>query len=421
MDRHDHRAIANRMDLFHQQEEGPGMVFWHPRGWALYRVVEDYIRRLMRRGGFEEIRTPQVLARALWEASGHWEKFADNMFTTSDGERQHALKPMSCPAHVQVFAKRLRSFRDLPLRYAEFGGCHRNEPSGALHGLMRTRAFHQDDAHIFCSEAQVTGEVARFCRLLMQAYADFGFADLRVAFSTRPARRAGAEAEWDRAEAMLAQAAREAGLVFEIDPGEGAFYGPKLDFHLRDAHGREWQCGTVQLDLVLPERLGARYVDAEGARARPVMIHHAVLGSLERFIGILLEHHRGSLPLWLAPDQVVVAPITPAEACHARRLADRLAEAGLRARADLRSETLSRRIVDAHEDGVPVVLAIGQREVREGTVTLRRRDGTQVVERLDAAIVALQEEARPPSDRERAVTPVSAALSPAVAKTRNPC
>ncbi len=388
MDENDHRAIANRMDLFHQQEEGPGMVFWHPRGFALYRIIEDHIRGHMKRSGFREIRTPQLLARELWEKSGHWEKFAGNMFVIDDDEHAHALKPMSCPAHVQVFNKRVRSFRDLPLRLAEFGACHRNEPSGALHGLMRTRAFVQDDAHIFCAPDDVEYEVARFCRMLFQIYDAFGFDDVAVAFSTRPDKRAGSDEAWDCAEAALEAAAKAAELDYRVDPGEGAFYGPKLDFHLRDSHGRDWQCGTVQLDLVLPERLDASYIDSDGQRARPVMIHHAVLGSIERFIGMLLEHHSGDLPLWLAPEQVIVANITDASAPYAHEVASKLEADGLRVALDVRSDRIAKKIIDARSAGIPVLAAVGEREARDGTVSLRQRDGSQDVVALnDAACV----------------------------------
>ena len=393
MDPLDHRSIANRMDLFHQQEEGPGMVFWHPRGFAIYRIVEDYVRRLMRGAGFREIRTPQLLARSLWEKSGHWDKFGDNMFSLGENGQSHALKPMSCPCHVQIFNKRLRSFRDLPVRLAEFGACHRDEPSGSLQGLMRTRAFVQDDAHIFCTEDQVVDEVARFCRLLKDAYADFGFEEVRVAFSTRPEIRAGTDAVWDRTEAALEAAARAAGLDYHLDPGEGAFYGPKLDFHLRDNRGREWQCGTVQLDMVLPERLDARYADAEDRRVRPVMIHHAVLGSVERFIGILLEHHRGKLPLWLAPDQIVVASIGRDQAECAEQVAAELAAADLRVVTDTSAERLSRKIMDAREAGIPILMAVGKREAADGTVSVRRQDGEQEVLPLEDAVAALRAEA----------------------------
>lgn len=389
----DHRSIANRMDLFHQQDEGAGQVFWHPRGFALYRVIEDYLRRRMRRMGFHEVRTPQLLSRALWEESGHWEKFAGNIFVVEHEHGSLALKPMSCPAHVQIFNKRQRSFRDLPLRLCEFGACHRNEPSGGLHGLLRTRAFVQDDAHVFCSMAQVEAEVARFCRLLLEVYADFGFAVPRVAFSTRPAVRAGSEAQWDEAEVRLEAAARAAGLDFQLDPGEGAFYGPKLDFHLEDARGREWQCGTVQLDLVQPERLGAAYVDAGGAERRPVMLHHAVLGSMERFIGMLLEHHAGVLPLWLAPDQIVVASIRDGDRGYAEDAAGVLADAGFRVVTDLRGERLARKIVDAREAGVPLLAAVGPREASDRTLALRRRDGSRQLLPLAAAAETLRAEA----------------------------
>ncbi|MCG8692896.1 MAG: threonine--tRNA ligase, partial [Minwuiales bacterium] len=371
MDDNDHRAIGNRMDLFHQQEEGAGMVFWHPRGFALYHVIEDYIRRRMRAAGYREVRTPQLLSRSLWQASGHWEKFGDNMFALpGDDGHAPALKPMNCPGHIQIFNKRTRSFRDLPLRLAEFGACHRDEPSGALLGLMRTRAFVQDDAHVFCTEDDIVAEVARFCDLLRRVYTDFGFDDMAVAFSTRPDVRAGSDAVWDRAEAALADAAKEAGLDCRTQPGEGAFYGPKLEFALRDSRGREWQCGTVQVDLVLPERLDAAYVDADNKRQRPVLLHHAVLGSIERFIGILLEHHRGRLPLWLAPEQIAVASITEAAADYAGEVAARFEEVGFRVALDTRKARLPRKIVDAREAGIPLLAAVGAREAEAGTVAL---------------------------------------------------
>jgi threonyl-tRNA synthetase len=397
MDIDDHRAIANRLDLFHQQEEGPGMVFWHPRGYALYRLVEDYIRGRMRRAGFREIRTPELLARSLWEASGHWQKFGDNMFAFDDGERAFALKPMSCPGHIQVFNKRLRSHRDLPIRYAEFGACHRNEPSGALQGLMRTRAFVQDDAHIFCTEAQIEGEVARFCDLLRAVYRDFGFPDFTVGLSTRPPQRAGSDEMWDRAEAALAAAAEAAGLAPRLQPGEGAFYGPKLEFILEDRHGREWQCGTIQLDFVLPERLDVTYIDAANQRVRPAMLHQAVLGSIERFLAMLLEHYRGRLPLWLAPDQLVVASIGEAQAAYAARVADAFAQQDFRVALDVRPERLSRKIVDAREAGIPVLIAVGVREAQAGTVSLRRDDGSQTALPLAQAIELLRPDAFPSS------------------------
>ena len=376
-DIYDHRVLGTRLDLFHQQEEGPGMVFWHPRGFALYRVIEDYVRRRMREHGFAEIRTPQLLSYSLWEQSGHADKFANEMYRLNSGNRPFALKPMSCPGHVQVFSKRLRSVHDLPLRYCEFGACHRDEPSGALQGLMRTRSFTQDDAHIFCTPEQVEGEVQRFCELLRGIYADFGFGAPLVLFSTRPAKRAGDDATWDRAEAALAMAARRAGIDFGIRSGEGAFYGPKLEFHLRDSHGRAWQCGTVQLDFVLPERLNAEYVASDGSRQRPVLIHHAVLGSLERFIGMLLEHHQGALPLWLAPEQVVVACVTTAQEGYARKAAAALGRDGYRVTVDGRPERIGRKIAEAHEQGVPLLAIAGAREMERGTLTFRRRDGGQ--------------------------------------------
>lgn len=394
MDDNDHRAIGNRMDLFHQQEEGAGMVFWHPRGFALYHVIEDYIRRRMRAAGYREVRTPQLLSRSLWQASGHWEKFGDNMFALpGDDGHAPALKPMNCPGHIQIFNKRTRSFRDLPLRLAEFGACHRDEPSGALLGLMRTRAFVQDDAHVFCTEDDIVAEVARFCDLLRRVYTDFGFDDMAVAFSTRPDVRAGSDAVWDRAEAALADAAKEAGLDCRTQPGEGAFYGPKLEFALRDSRGREWQCGTVQVDLVLPERLDAAYVDADNKRQRPVLLHHAVLGSIERFIGILLEHHRGRLPLWLAPEQIAVASITEAAADYAGEVAARFEEVGFRVALDTRKARLPRKIVDAREAGIPLLAAVGAREAEAGTVALRRMDGNSEVLAVDAAIDRLAPEA----------------------------
>jgi len=372
MEPHDHRALGQRLELFHLQPEGPGQVFWHPRGFAVYRVIEDYIRKRMRQAGFREIRTPQLLDRSLWEQSGHWEKFRQEMFWLQDDDRAFALKPMSCPGHAQIFNHRPRSYRELPLRFAEFGACHRNEPSGGLLGLMRTRAFVQDDAHVFCTEAQIEAEVAQFCTLLRSIYADFGFADFAIGFATRPELRAGSDATWDHAEAALAGAARTAGLAFRERPGEGAFYGPKLDFVLTDARGRDWQCGTAQLDFVLPERLGVTYVDANNTAARPVMIHHAVLGSLERFMAILLEHHGGQLPLWLAPDQVAVLSIAEAHADYARRVGAALLARGLRAVVDDRSERVARKILDAHEQGIPAMLVVGSREAQDKTVSLRR-------------------------------------------------
>lgn len=396
MDALDHRSLANRLDLFHQQEEGPGMIFWHPRGWAVYRVIEDHIRAYMRHAGFQEVRSPQILSRDLWERSGHWEKFGDYMFTVDDGERVFAVKPMSCPGHIQIFNSRLRSYRDLPLRYAEFGACHRNEPSGALLGLMRTRAFTQDDAHVFCLADQVEDEVARFAALLRQVYLDFGFGDFKVAFSTRPAVRAGDDVLWDRAEAMLSKAADRVGLDYVLQPGEGAFYGPKLEFLLPDRHGKFWQCGTIQLDFVLPERLDVDIVAMDNSRQRPLMLHHAVLGSIERFFAMLLERWEGNLPLWLAPQQVMVASIQADQQDYARTVADAFDVAGLRVVLDIRPETLSRKIVQAHADAIPIVAVVGAREVADGSVVLRNRVGGQRILPLADAVSRLRAElARP--------------------------
>lgn len=397
MEEVDHRALGNALDLFHQQDEGPGMIFWHPRGFALYRAVEGYVHARMQQAGFREIRTPQLLARSLWERSGHWDKFGANMYALDNDGHVACLKPMSCPCHVQIFSKRVRSWRELPIRYAEFGAVHRAEPSGSLHGLMRARAFTQDDAHVFCTEEQVVGELVRFCALLRHVYADFGFAGFDVALSTRPAQRAGDDAMWDRAEALLAQAAAAADLTVRIQPGEGAFYGPKLEFQLTDRYGRSWQCGTAQLDYVLPERLDANYIGRDGAKARPVMIHHAVLGSLERFIGVLLEHHDGWLPGWLAPDQVVVANVGERDYAYADELAMRFADAGLRVLPDLRSERLPRKIVDARAYRVPVLAIAGAREADSSSVTLRKRDGAQVTLPVDEALAQLQREFASPA------------------------
>ncbi len=375
MEDQDHRVIARRMDLFHQQEEGPGMIFWHPRGFVIYQLIEEEIRKRMRAAGFKEVRTPQLLDRALWEASGHWQKFSEEMFVFEDGAQQRALKPMNCPGHVQIFKSRLRSFRDLPLRLSEFGACLRNEPSGALLGLMRTRAFVQDDAHIFCLEEHVEEEVAQFCRLLKAVYARFGFEDVTVGLSTRPDQRAGEDAVWDRAEDMLAVAATAAGLDYRLQPGEGAFYGPKLEFVLRDIKGRSWQCGTIQVDLVLPERLDAAFTDSDGKRHRPIMLHQAVLGSIERFLGVLLEHHGGNLPFWLAPDQVAVASVGPEQAAYAEAVAADLSAAGLRAVADIRGERLGKKVMDARNLGIPGFAVVGPEEAAGGSVALRLGKG----------------------------------------------
>jgi threonyl-tRNA synthetase len=388
MDDSDHRSLGTRLDLWHIQEDAPGMVFWHPRGYAVYRVLEEYIRSKMRRLGYAEVRTPQLMPHDLWMRSGHWEKFGENMFCV-DGERSMALKPMSCPCHVQIFNKGLRSWRDLPIRYAEFGACHRNEPSGALHGLMRTRAFEQDDAHVFCRENDVPAEVSRFIGLLSEVYGELGFRDYEVALSTRPPVRAGSDALWDWAEESLGDAARQCGLLPSIQPGEGAFYGPKLEFALRDRLGRSWQCGTVQLDCVMPGRLDASYVASDGNRAVPLMIHHAVFGSIGRFVAILLEHHGGALPFWLSPEQVAVAPISRNQADYAGEVVRAFEDAGLRTVTYDEAETLSRRIVSVREYEVPVMAIVGQREKEERKITLRERDGKQSVLALTDAIASL--------------------------------
>lgn len=372
MEQADHRQLAKSLDLYHIEESAPGMVFWHPRGYRVYRLLEDLIRRRMRRLGYQEVRTPQLLPRSLWEASGHWEKFGEHMFVVPREEgRDLALKPMSCPCHVQIFNDDVRSWRDLPMRYAEFGQCHRDEPSGSMHGLMRTRAFEQDDAHVLCEESQVAGEVARFAALLRGVYGDLGFHEIEVAISLRPERRAGSDEDWDRAEAQLLEAAQAAGLSPDRLPGEGAFYGPKLEFALRDRQGRSWQCGTVQLDMVLPGRLGARYVDRCGERRTPVMIHHAVLGSMGRFIGILLEESEGRLPFWLAPDQIAVVPISEEQRPAAAAFKDALVAEDLRPILLDQSETFSRRLVMARERKIPVVAIFGAREVESGQVAIK--------------------------------------------------
>jgi len=372
-EKRDHRKLGRQLGLFHLQEEAAGSVFWHAKGWVLYREIEAYVRRRLDAGGYSEVKTPQLVDRSLWEASGHWEKFGENMFTAqSEDERTLALKPMNCPCHVQIFRQGIKSYRDLPLRMAEFGSCHRNEPSGALHGIMRVRAFTQDDAHIFCTEDQITAESVKFCSLLQSIYADFGFTDVRVKFSDRPEVRAGDDATWDRAEAALTDATKAAKLDTILNPGEGAFYGPKLEFVLRDAIGRDWQCGTLQVDFVLPDRLNAEYVGEDGNRHRPVMLHRAILGSMERWIGILIEQYAGRMPAWLAPVQIVVASITDQANDYAREVADVAAAMGLRVETDLRNEKISYKVREHSVMKVPFILAVGGREAEAKTVALRR-------------------------------------------------
>ena len=374
-EKRDHRKLARQLDLFHMQEESPGMVFWHPRGWVIWQQIEQYLRGVLRDNGYHEIRTPLVIDRSLWEKSGHWENFRDNMFTTESESRDFAVKPMNCPGHVQVFNQGIRSYRDLPLRLAEFGSCHRNEPSGALHGLMRVRAFTQDDAHIFCSEGQVEGEVMQFIDLLERVYADFGFDEILIRLSTRPPKRVGSEEQWDAAEAALASALQKKERAFEIQPGEGAFYGPKVEFSLKDSIGRLWQCGTIQLDFSMPGRLGAEYVAEDNSRRVPVMLHRAILGSLERFIGILIEHHSGAFPLWLAPVQAVVMNISEGQANYVAEVAAQLRYAGMRVLADLRNEKITYKIREHSLQKLPYQLIVGEREVVNQTVSVRARSG----------------------------------------------
>ena len=374
-EKRDHRKIAKKLDLFHTQEEAPGMVFWHPAGWTIYQVIESYMRGQQRRYGYREIKTPQVVDISLWQRSGHADKFADGMFTLHSEEREFAVKPMNCPCHVQVFNQGLKSYRDLPLRLAEFGSCHRNEPSGSLHGIMRVRGFTQDDAHIFCTDDQIQPEVADFIDMLHDVYADFGFDEVIYRLSTRPEQRVGSDSDWDRAEMALAEALNIKGLPWEELPGEGAFYGPKIEFSLKDCIGRVWQLGTIQVDFSMPGRLDAQYVAEDGSRQVPVMLHRAVLGSFERFIGILIEHYEGEFPVWLAPQQVVVAPITDRQAGYAETVVQQLAEAGFRATADLRNEKIGFKIRE-HEIGkVPFILVVGDQEMESGAVAVRARHG----------------------------------------------
>jgi len=401
-EKRDHRRLGRELDLFHQQEEAVGSVFWHPKGWTLYRVIESYLRNRLDQSGYLEVKTPQLIDRSLWERSGHWEKFRHNMFTVRDEdegrERVLAIKPMNCPGAVQIFRQHLHSYRELPLRLAEFGSCHRNEPSGALHGIMRVRAFTQDDAHIFCTEEQITAESVAFCNLLLAVYRDFGFTDVAIKLADRPPVRAGSDAVWDKAEAWLRDAVDATGLPYTLNPGEGAFYGPKLEFALRDAIGRDWQCGTLQVDFVLPERLDASYIGEDGQRHTPVMLHRAIFGSMERFIAILIEHYAGRFPLWLAPVQVVVATITSDADAYAEEVRVACAAAGLRVEADRRNEKISYKIREHSLAKIPALLVVGKREAETGSVALRRLGGKeQEVLALGEAIARLNEEAAVPS------------------------
>ena len=377
-EKRDHRKLAKKFDLFHLQDEAPGMVFWHPKGWALYQAIEQYIRHTLDTNGYQEVRTPQIVDRVLWERSGHWEKFREHMFTLKADDCDYAIKPMNCPCHVQIFNQGLKSYRDLPLRLAEFGSCHRNEPSGALHGLMRVRSFVQDDAHIFCTESQIQAEVAAFNQLLFKVYGDFGFKELIIKLSTRPSVRVGSDEVWDKAEKALEVALNQTGLDWELAPGDGAFYGPKIEYSCKDSLGRVWQCGTMQVDFSTPERLGAHYIAEDSTKRVPVMLHRAILGSLERFIGILIEETAGSLPVWLAPIQAVVMSITDSQANYAHKTVDMLRKQGFRVEGDLRNEKIGFKIREHTIQRVPYLLVVGDREILQQQVAVRTRDGVDL-------------------------------------------
>ena len=374
-EKRDHRRLGKQLELFHLQDEAPGMVFWHPKGWVIWQQVEQYMRKKFVDHGYQEVRTPTVMDKTLWEKSGHWQNYRENMFTTSSENRDYAVKPMNCPGHIQIFNNGLHSYRDLPMRLAEFGSCHRNEPSGALHGLMRVRGFTQDDAHIFCTEEQVESEVAAFIVMLYEVYNDFGFKDVLVKLSTRPEKRVGTDETWDRAEAALAAALEKNGLAYDLQPGEGAFYGPKIEFTLKDSIGRLWQCGTIQLDFNLPGRLGAEYVDEDNSRKTPVMLHRAIVGSMERFLGILIEHYAGQFPVWLAPVQAMVLNITDAQAGYAEQVTEKLRQNGFRARSDLRNEKITYKIREHSIQRLPYLLVVGNKELETGQVAVRSRSG----------------------------------------------
>ena len=391
-EKRDHRKIGKALDLFHQQEEAPGMVFWHPNGWAIWQAVEQYVRGVYRKSGYQEVRGPQIMDVSLWKKSGHWDNYQENMFFTESEKRTYALKPMNCPGHVQIFNTSLHSYRDLPVRYGEFGGCHRNEPSGALHGIMRVRAFTQDDGHIFCTEEQIESEVTAFHQQAMKVYGDFGFEDIALKIALRPDKRIGSDAVWDRAEDALRAALRSAGVEWQELPGEGAFYGPKIEYHMKDSIGRGWQVGTMQVDFMMPERLGAEYVDEHSQRRHPVMLHRAIVGSMERFIGILIEHHAGHLPAWLAPVQAQVFSITDAQADYVREITQALVGKGFRVKADLRNEKVGYKIREHTLQKVPYLLVVGDREKEIGAVSVRTRAGEDLgsmplaafIERLEA-------------------------------------
>ena len=394
-EKRDHRKLGKHLELFHMQDSSPGMVFWHPKGWTLWQEVEQYMRRKFREHDYQEVRTPTIMDRTLWEKSGHWENYHDNMFTTASENRDYAVKPMNCPGHVQIFNHGLHSNRDLPLRLAEFGSCHRNETSGSLHGLMRVRGFTQDDAHIFCTEEQVQSEVSQFIVMLNEVYRDFGFDDVLVKLSTRPEKRVGSDETWDKAEAGLASALKQNGLAYDVQPGEGAFYGPKVEFTLKDSLGRLWQCGTIQLDFNLPVRLGAEFVDEDNSRKPPVMLHRAILGSMERFIGILIEHHAGAFPLWLSPIQVVLMNISQAQEEYVTQVAQQMRAAGLRIQLDLRNEKITYKIREHSLQKLPYQLIIGDKEVAGSLVAVRTRSGEDLGQMtLEALLQRLQTEIR---------------------------
>ena len=393
-EKRDHRRLGTQLDLFHMQEEAPGLVFWHPKGWTLWQQVEQYMRRVYRDNGYQEVRGPQILDKSLWERTGHWQNFRDSMFTTASENRDYALKPMKCPGHILIFNKAMRSYRDLPLRYGEFGACHRNEPSGALHGLLRVRGFVQDDGHIFCTEEQILDECVSYTALLQKVYAHFGFADIIYKVATRPAARIGADEGWDKAEHALQEALRRSGVGFSLSPGEGAFYGPKIEYSLKDAIGRVWQCGTMQVDFSMPGRLGAEYVGEDNARHTPVMLHRAIVGSMERFLGILIEHFGGAFPVWLSPEQVVVMNISEHQADYAGAVAQALRNAGFRAFEDLRNEKISYKIREHSLQKLPYQLVVGDKEKQAGTVAVRTRGGEDLgAMALDAFIARLRNEA----------------------------
>ena len=391
-EKRDHRKLGRQLDLFHLQDEAPGMVFWHPRGWTLWQVIEQHMRRELDAAGYREVKTPQIMDKTFWEKSGHWANYKDNMFLTASEKREYAVKPMNCPGHVQIFNNTLRSYRDLPMRLAEFGSCHRNEPSGALHGLMRVRGFVQDDAHIFCTEDQIAEETRKFNLLVMKIYQQFGFEHVSVKLSLRPEQRAGSDEIWDKAEQGLRDALTACGVEWQELPGEGAFYGPKVEYHIKDALGRSWQCGTIQLDFVLPERLDAEYVAEDNSKKRPVMLHRAILGSLERFIGILIEEHAGSFPLWLAPVQMVVMNITEKQADYCREVVEKLKTAGFRAELDLRNEKIGYKIRDNSQYRYPYQIVVGDKEMENGQVAVRRKAEDLGSLKVEDFIALLQKE-----------------------------